>query len=71
MTSVVITARHQMTSTKIEPLDLREPPGELVFKMRQRSFQRIGIVLAMAMEMEALDAFGKFVREVVGQDTKP
>jgi hypothetical protein len=60
-----------MSSTKIEPLDLREPPGELAFKMRQGSFQRIGIVLAMAMAMEALNAFGKFVREVVVQDTEP
>ena len=39
---VIVLAGHQMSAAQVEPLQLREPAGELFLKMHQRTLQLVG-----------------------------
>ena len=71
MCNVIAFSRHQVSSAKVQPLQLREPTPELRFKMLQRVLQCRSRTLAMAMAMEALDAFRQNVRQLLRKHTEP
>ena len=56
-----------MSATEVEPLQLREPAGELLLDMHQRTLQHVGTALAMAMAMEALDVGRQLFGQLVGR----
>ena len=68
--NVVVLACHQMATTEVNPLQLREPLRELLLDMLQRALKDIAATLAMAMAMEALDVVGQLFRQLVGRNTK-
>ena len=68
--NVVVLARNQMTTTKVDPLNLREPLRELLFDMLQRALKDVAATLTMTMAMETLDIAGQRVRQFVGRNTK-
>ena len=59
-----------MTTTKVDPLQLREPLGEFLFNMLQAPFEDVCPTLAMTMTMEAADVSGQLFGQLVGRDAK-
>ena len=62
---------HQRDEQTGNPLQLREPPRELSFDMRQRALEHVCPTLAMAVTMEALDILRQLLWQLVGRDTEP
>ena len=56
---IIVFARHQMPAAEVEPLYLPKPLAELRLNMLQRPFEGVGVVLAMAVAMKTLQAFGQ------------
>ena len=70
MRNIVVFTRHQVTTTEIEPLQLREPAGKLLFNMYECAFQHIGTTFAMTMAMEPFYVGRQLVRQLVGSNAK-
>ena len=69
--NIVVTARHQMASAQVQPLQLREPTGKLRLNMHKGTLQDVGSALAVAVAVKALDVVGQLQGELVGRDAKP
>ena len=70
--NVVVLTSHEVTAAKINPLQAREPRGELIYNMFERTREGISTTLAMAMDMETFYCCGESVwrRKVLGQNAK-
>ena len=68
--NVIIGTGHQMAPTEIDPLNLREPTGELFFYMLQRTLENIRATLAMTMAMEAMQISRQHIRQLIGSNAK-
>ena len=67
---VVVLARDEVTTAKVDPLQLREPAGKLLLNVLQGALEDIGTALTMAMAMETLDVLGQMLGQLVGHHTK-
>ena len=52
--NVVVAARHQVAAAEVHPLQAREPTGEFLLDVHQRTFKNIGTALAVAVAVEAV-----------------
>ena len=63
---IVIFARNQMSSTEINPFQLRKPMRKLFFYMLKRALEHVCPTLTVAMAMKASDItrqrLGQFIR---------
>ena len=67
---VIILARHQVATTKVNPLQLTEPAREFLLNMRQRAHKHIAARLAVAMNVEALHVGRQLTGQILRQDAK-
>jgi len=70
MVYVIIGTCHQVTSTQIQPFQLRKPATEFFLDMLERAFQLVGIRLTMTMTVETFNTFGQLLRKQVGRYTE-
>ena len=67
---IVILTGHQVSASQVQPFQLREPAGEFLFDMYQRTLQLIRTGLAMAMAMESFNAFGQGIGKQIGRNSE-
>ena len=70
MRNVVIAARDKMSAAKVQPFQAWQPFAEEPLYPAERFLQRIGVALAVAMAVEALNLRRQFVRQLVGGDAE-
>ena len=68
---IIVLASHQVSTPKVNPLQLRKPPRELLFNMHQCPCKNIATRLTMAMNMEPLHILRQSVGQIPCQHSKP
>ena len=67
---VVVLARHEVSAAEVEPFYFVEPFAELAFYMLQGMIQGVRCAFAVAVAMEAFNAFGQDFRQFVSGDAE-
>ena len=67
---VIVGAGHEVTATKVYPLQLWEPLRKLFLYMCECALKHIRPALAMAMAVEAVEILGQLLRQLIGGDAK-
>ena len=70
MVRVVVGARDEMAAAKVEPLGLLKPRRKVGLNVHEGTLEGVAVVLAMVVDVEALDAFRQTLGQLTCRHTK-